>query len=134
MTVLLPTLKIWRTSARPSITSTLLRLEQALEGRVDVVRELVDDVVGPDVDAFGLGRAAGGVRERVLNPTTIAFDADASRMSLSVMSPAPSWRMLIRTSSVESCSRACSMAPSEPDTSALRMIRSSLVWPVWIWR
>ena len=25
------------------------------------------------------------------------------------------------------------MAPSEPDTSVLRMIRSSLVWPAWIW-
>jgi len=26
------------------------------------------------------------------------------------------------------------IAPSEPDTSALRMIRSSLAWPAWIWR
>ena len=38
-----------------------LRLEQALEGRLDVVGELVDDVVQADVDALGLGRPAGGV-------------------------------------------------------------------------
>ena len=38
-----------------------LRLEQALEGRLDVVGQLVDDVVQADVDALGLGGAAGGV-------------------------------------------------------------------------
>ena len=38
-----------------------LRLEQALERRLDVVGELVDDVVEPDVDALGLGGAAGGL-------------------------------------------------------------------------
>ena len=47
----------------------------------------------------------------VLKPTTIAFDADASRMSLSVMSPAPSCRTLIFTSSICSCSSAWVMAP-----------------------
>ena len=68
----------------------------------------------------------------VLKPTTTAFDAAASMMSLSVMSPAPSSRTLSRTSSWSSCSSAWVMAPSEPDTSALRMIRSSLAWPAWI--
>ena len=38
-----------------------LRLEQALERGLDVVGELVDDVVEPDVDAFGLGRPPGGL-------------------------------------------------------------------------
>ena len=38
-----------------------LRLEQALEGRFDVVGQLVDDVVEPNVDALGLGRPAGGL-------------------------------------------------------------------------
>ena len=38
-----------------------LRLEQALERRADVVGQLVDDVVQADVDAFGLGGAAGGL-------------------------------------------------------------------------
>src|SRR4029079_15251951 len=32
-----------------------LRLEQTLEGRRDVIRELVDDVVEADVDALGVG-------------------------------------------------------------------------------
>src|SRR5205814_716890 len=41
----------------------LLRLEQALQGRVDVVRELVDDVVGPNVHALGLGGPPGRVGE-----------------------------------------------------------------------
>ena len=36
-----------------------LRLEQALERRIDVVGQLVDDVVHPDVDALGLGGPAG---------------------------------------------------------------------------
>ena len=55
-------------------------------------------------------------------------------MSLSVMSPLASSRTLILTSSVPSWSSACVIAPSDPDTSALRMIRSSLAWPAWIWR
>ena len=38
-----------------------LRLEQALERRLDVVGQLVDDVVEPDVDALGLGGAARGL-------------------------------------------------------------------------
>jgi len=36
------------------------------------------------------------------------------------------------TSSVESCSRDCASASTEPCTSALRMSRSSLTSPVWI--
>jgi hypothetical protein len=42
----------------------------------------------------------------VLKPTTMASEAAASMMSLSVMSPVPSWMMLMRTSSVAICSTA----------------------------
>src|SRR5205809_4629076 len=38
-----------------------LGLQQALQRRVDVVGELVDDVVQPDVDSLGLGRSTGRV-------------------------------------------------------------------------
>ncbi|HYC07196.1 MAG TPA: hypothetical protein VEG29_04665, partial [Candidatus Binatia bacterium] len=38
-----------------------LRLEEALEGRVDVVGQLVDDVVEADVDPFGLGGPSSGL-------------------------------------------------------------------------
>ena len=41
-----------------------LRLEQALERRIDVVGQLVDDVVEADVDPLGLGRPAGRVGDR----------------------------------------------------------------------
>ena len=41
-----------------------LRLEQALERRIDVVGQLVDDVVEADVDTFGLGGPAGRVGDR----------------------------------------------------------------------
>ena len=41
-----------------------LRLEQTLEGRVDVVGQLVDDVVEPDVDALGLGGPPGRLGDR----------------------------------------------------------------------
>src|SRR6185503_16732175 len=42
----------------------LLRLEHAREGLLDVVGELVDDVVHPDVDLLGLRRAPGRVADR----------------------------------------------------------------------
>ena len=70
----------------------------------------------------------------VLKPTTTAFDAAASMMSLSLISPAPSYRTLSLTSSVWSWPSAWVIAPSEPDTSALRTIRSSFAWPAWICR
>src|SRR5262249_30653578 len=38
-----------------------LRLQQALEGCLDVIRELVDDVVEPNVHAFGFGGPACGI-------------------------------------------------------------------------
>src|SRR5262249_19097334 len=41
-----------------------LGLEHALEGRVDVVGELVDDVVDADVDPLALRRAARGLGDR----------------------------------------------------------------------
>ena len=97
MTVALPTRKIWRTSARPSTTSTISGSSMPLRAASHVLGELVDDVVEADVDALGSRRPGGRSRSIfVLKPTTIAFDADASRMSLSVMSPVPSRRTLMR--------------------------------------
>ena len=61
MTVLLPTRKIWRTSARPSTTSMISGSSRPLRAAVDVVGQLVDDVVEADVDALGLGGPAGGL-------------------------------------------------------------------------
>ena len=69
----------------------------------------------------------------VLKPMTTASEADASSTSDSLMSPAPSRRMLIRTSLVFSRSSACRMAPSEPCTSVLSTTRSSLTSADWIW-
>jgi hypothetical protein len=70
----------------------------------------------------------------VLKPTTIAFEAAASMMSLSVMSPCALMEDVEADLVLVAAVRAlCVIAPSDPDTSALRMIRSSLAWPAWIW-
>src|SRR5438067_3286889 len=53
----------------------------------------------------------------VLKPITTASEADASSTSLSLMSPADSRMMLMRTSVLFSRSRAFRIAPSEPCTS-----------------
>ena len=52
-----PARKIWRTSARPSTTSTTSGSSRPRQGRLHLVGELVDDVVQANLDALGLGRA-----------------------------------------------------------------------------
>ena len=68
----------------------------------------------------------------VLKPMTTASDADARLMSLSLMSPAPSRRMLIRTSVVLRRSSAWRIAPSEPCTSVFSTTRSSATSLAWM--
>ena len=66
----------------------------------DVIGQLVDHVVQPHVHAGGVDRALRTGSGLVLKPMTTASEADASSTSDSLMSPAPSRRMLIRTSLV----------------------------------
>src|SRR6059036_1644700 len=67
-----------------------------------------------------------------LNPITIAFDAEASMTSLSLIAPTELWMTFSLTSSVDSRSSASASASTEPCTSALRMSRSSFTSPDWI--
>ena len=52
-------LKIWRTSAWPSIDVGEDGLEHALEGLLDVLDQVVDDAVLADVDLLLLGQLLG---------------------------------------------------------------------------
>src|SRR5437899_3230400 len=65
----------------------------------------------------------------VLNPITTAFDAAASVRSDSVMSPTASWMIERATSCCGTFAIAPLIASSEPCTSALRTILSSLASP-----
>ena len=56
---------------------------------------------------------------RTLNPMMMASEAEASRMSDSVIAPVPPWMMLMRTFSVLCLLRASTMASREPCTSDL---------------
>ena len=68
-----------------------------------------------------------------LNPITIALDAVARVISVSVIAPTPPWITLTFTSSVESFSKDCFIASTEPWTSAFTIIASSLTLPSLIW-
>ena len=68
-----------------------------------------------------------------LNPITIAFEAVARVISVSVIAPTAPWITLTLTSSVESFSRDCLIASTEPCTSALTIIANSLTVPSLIW-
>src|SRR5206468_1803847 len=65
----------------------------------------------------------------VLKPTTTAPDAAARVRSDSVMSPTPSWMICSPTSSCGTFASAPLIASSEPCTSALSTILSSLALP-----
>ena len=64
---------------------------------------------------------------RTLKPMMMAFEAEASMMSVSVIAPTPPWMQRTRTSSLESFSRDCLTASTEPCTSALMMRLRSLI-------
>src|SRR5262245_55082162 len=64
-----------------------------------------------------------------LNPTTMAFDAEASSTSDSLMAPTPERMMLILTFSSESFVSVSASTSAEPWTSAFTMIGNSLTPP-----
>ena len=63
---------------------------------------------------------------RTLKPMTTALEAEASRMSDSVMAPTPEWRTLTRTFSVDMRPSESASTSTEPCTSPLRMRLRSL--------
>ena len=69
---------------------------------------------------------------RTLKPMMIALEADASVTSDSLIAPTPPWMTLTTTSSLESFTRLCFTASTEPCTSAFTMIGSSLTFPALI--
>ena len=83
----------------------------------------------PSLSAISFALASG----LMLKPITMAFDADARIISDSLIAPTPACMHLITTSSFESFKRLCLTASTEPCTSALMMILSSLRLPAWIW-
>ena len=66
---------------------------------------------------------------RTLNPMTMAFDAEASSTSDSLMAPTPERMMLILTLSSESFVSVSASTSAEPCTSAFTIIGSSLTPP-----
>ena len=66
--------------------------EQADHGVLDVLEDLVDDLVGADLDVLGCSASSRALRSgRTLKPMIVALDAAASWMSFSVMPPTPRW-------------------------------------------
>ena len=63
----------------------------------------------------------------------IALEALARDTSDSLIAPTPPWITLTITSSLESLVRLCFTASTEPCTSALMMMGSSLMLPALIW-
>ena len=66
---------------------------------------------------------------RTLKPMMIAFDAEASSTSDSLMAPTPAWMIRILTFSSDSLVSVSASTSAEPCTSALMMIGSSLTSP-----
>ena len=70
-------------------------------------------------------------RGRTLKPMMIASEAEASITSDSLMPPVCEWMMLIATCSCGTLAISSWSASSEPATSALRTMLSSLMSPSW---
>ena len=68
-------------------------------------------------------------RGRTLKPMMIACDADASMTSDSLIAPTPVWMTRSRTSVCSTFLSASTRAPTEPCTSPLMMMLSSLSPP-----
>ena len=83
----------------------------------------------PSRSAVSFADASG----RTLNPMMIALDAAASVTSDSLIAPTPPWMIFTTTSSLDSFTRLCLIASTDPCTSALTTIPSSFRLPSWIW-
>ena len=106
--------------------------EHADHGVLDVLEELVDDLVGADLDVLGSASSRALRSGRTLKPMIVALEAAASWMSFSVMPPTPRCTNASLTSSRSSFWRLSVSASSEPVTSALRIRLSVAVSPAWI--
>ena len=74
------------------------RIEQAGHRLLHLVGDVVDDRVQADVDAARASAISSAFRSgRTLKPMMIAFDAEASSTSDSLIAPTPAWMMRILT-------------------------------------
>ncbi len=76
-----------------------LRLEHALEGRLDLLDRLVDDRVVPGRHALALGHLRRAAGRADVKPITMASEPIARSMSDSVTAPTPRCRTRMSTSS-----------------------------------
>ncbi len=75
------------------------------------------------ISTFSCSASSCALRSgRTLKPMMMAFDADASSTSLSVMAPTPECSTLMRTFSFESLASESASTSTEPCTSPLRMM------------
>ena len=70
---------------------------------------------------------------RTLKPMMMALEAEARVTSDSLMVPTPPWITFTTTSSLESFTRLCFTASTDPCTSAFTMMGSSFTFPALIW-
>ena len=74
-------------------------------------------------------RSASSLAERsgrTLKPITMAWEAEANRMSLALIGQAEAWSALMATCSVESFASVSLRTSTEPCTSALRTTLSAM--------
>ena len=101
---------------------------------LDVLEQLVDDLVGADLDASRASASSRALRSgRTLKPMIVALEVAASWMSFSVMPPTPRCTKASLTSSRSSLRRLSVSASSEPCTSAFTIRFSVAASPAWIW-
>ncbi len=82
------------------------------------------------ISTFSCSASAAALRSgRTLKPMTMAFDAEASSTSDSLMAPTPEWITRTLTLSLESFCSVSVSTSAEPPTSVLMMIGSSLTSP-----
>jgi hypothetical protein len=87
------------------------------ERLLDVLGQLVDDAVGPDVDALALGELLRSEFGRTLKPTTIALERPRQHDVDSTMPPTPVWMTRTATSSCLIFSSSETAASADPCTS-----------------
>ena len=90
-------------------------------------------IVCSRTSTFSCSASASALRSgRTLNPMMMAFDADASSTSDSLIAPTPEWITRILTFSFDSFWRVSVSTSADPPTSVLMMIGSSLTSPACI--